>query len=80
MIYALEWVETNGTYLICDLRGEITYEDELELSSSSLQSKYKIYGNSDNGVYSLITFLAEHKHTEHFKDLPLPYKWIYRKS
>ena len=66
------WVETNGTYLICDLRGEITYEDELELSSPSLQSKDGIYGNSDNGVYSLITFLAEHKHTEHCKDLPWP--------
>ena len=66
------WVETNGTYLICDLRGEITYEDELELSSPSLQSKDKIYGNSDNGVYSLITFLAEHKHTEHCKNLPWP--------
>ena len=66
------WVETNGTYLMCDLRGEITYEDELELSSPSLQSKDKIYGNSDNGVYSLITFLAEHKHTEHCKDLPWP--------
>ena len=66
------WVETNGTYLICDLRGEITFEDELELSSPSLQSKDKIYGNSDNGVYSLITFLAEHKHTEHCKNLPWP--------
>ena len=66
------WVETNGTYLICDLRGEITYEDELELSSPSLQSKDGIYGNSDNGVYSLITFLVEHKHTEHCKDLPWP--------
>ena len=66
------WVETNGTYLICDLRGEITFEDELELSSPSLQSKDGIYGNSDNGVYSLITFLAEHKHTEHCKDLPWP--------
>ena len=66
------WVETNGTYLICDLRGEITYEDELELSSPSLQSKDGIYGNSDNGVYSLITFLAEHKHTEHCKNLPWP--------
>jgi len=65
------WVETNGTYLICDLRGD---EDNngYELSSPSLQSKDKIYGNSDNGVYSLITFLAEHKHTEHCKDLPWP--------
>ena len=66
------WVETNGTYLICDLRGEITFEDELELSSPSLQSKDKSYGNSDNGVYSLITFIAEHKHTEHCKNLPWP--------
>ena len=65
------WVETNGTYLICDLRGD---EDNngYELSSPSLQSKDKIYGNSDNGVYSLITFLAEHKHTEHCKNLPWP--------
>ena len=66
------WVETNGTYLICDLRGEITFEDELQLSSPSLQSKEGSYGNSDNGIYALITFLAEHKHTEHCQDLPWP--------
>ena len=66
------WVETNGTYLVCDLRGEITYEYELELSSPSLQSKDRSFGNSDNGVYSLITFLSEHKHSEHCKDLPWP--------
>ena len=67
------WVETNGTYLICDLRGEINEGNNgYNLSSPSLQSKDKIYGNSDNGVYSLITFLAEHKHTEHCKNLPWP--------
>ena len=67
------WVETNGTFLVCDLRGEINEDNKgFELSSPSLQSKDKIYGNSDNGVYSLITFIAEHKHTEHCKDLPWP--------
>ena len=67
------WVETNGTFLVCDLRGEINPDNNgFELSSPSLQSKNKIYGNSDNGVYSLITFVAEHKHTEHCKDLRWP--------
>ena len=67
------WVETNGTYLICDLRGEINEGNNgYNLSSPSLQSKDKIYGNSDNDVYSLITFLAEHKHSEHCKNLPWP--------
>ena len=67
------WVETNGTFLVCDLRGEINPDNNgFELSSPSLQSKDKSYGNSDNGVYSLITFIAEHKHTEHCKDLRWP--------
>ena len=67
------WVETNGTFLVCDLRGEINQDNNgFELSSPSLQSKDKSYGNSDNGVYSLITFVAEHKHTEHCKDLRWP--------
>jgi len=67
------WLETNGTFLVCDLRGEINEDNKgYELSSPSLQSKDKIYGNSDNGVYSLITFIAEHKHTEHCKNLPWP--------
>jgi len=67
------WVETNGTFLVCDLRGEINPDNNgFELSSPSLQSKDKSYGNSDNGVYSLITFIAEHKHTEHCKNLTWP--------
>ena len=67
------WLETNGTFLVCDLRGEINEDNNgFELSSPSLQSKDKSYGNSDNGVYSLITFIAEHKHTEYCKNLPWP--------
>ena len=67
------WLETNGTFLVCDLRGEINESNNgYELSSPSLQSKDKIYGNSDNGVYSLITFIADHKHSEHCKNLPWP--------
>ena len=67
------WLETNGTFLVCDLRGEINQDNKgYELSSPSLQSKDGSYGNSDNGVYSLITFIAEHKHTEHCKNLPWP--------
>jgi len=67
------WLETNGTFLVCDLRGEINENNKgYELSSPSLQSKDKIYGNSDNGVYSLITFIAEHKHSEQCKNLPWP--------
>ena len=65
------WVETNGTYLICDLRGENDLK-EFSLSSPSLQSKDGSYGSSDNGVYSLITFLSEHEHNDHCKNLPWP--------
>ena len=49
------WNETNGTFLVCDLRGEINKDNiGYELSSPSLQSKDKIYGNSDKGNILLL--------------------------
>ena len=66
------WVETKGNFLVCDLKGKRKNGKEFEFSSPTLQSKDKSYGNSDNGVYSLISFLSDHKHNEHCKDLPWP--------
>ena len=66
------WVETKGNFLVCDLKGKRKNGKEFEFSSPSLQSKDKSYGNADNGVYSLISFLSDHKHNEHCNDLPWP--------
>jgi len=65
------WVEEKGKFLVCDIKGEI-WNSNLELSSPTIQSKDKSYGNSDNGVYSLISFLADHEHTENCKNLSWP--------
>ncbi len=65
------WVEKEGKILVCDIKGEIR-ENKLELSSPTIQSKDKSHGNSDNGVYSLISFLADHEHTEYCKNLSWP--------
>ena len=66
------WVETKGNFLVCDLKGKRKNGKEFEFSSPTLQSKDKSYGNSDNGVYSLISFLSEHKHNEYCKNLSWP--------